>query len=556
MLCNYCNADLNPEDRICPVCGKPVGGISSMVNQDIGNIPNNINNIPEDVMEDLDKSIFEPLQPQGANVEESQVVEEQHVMNEEIPLVFADQSVVSDEPKIIEEQNSNMYNSIQPPVVENVVSSVSDNLNVSETKKHKRNMWMVPMILIIFLVIILGFVFYISRSSKMIFNNLINKTYKQINSSMIIDVKNIKGSMSLQTEISTTDESLNEIFEILNNIYLAADYEIDYENEEAFIKLNTKYNNEKLVDADVFLEDSKGYVLLKDVYSKYLSTDVDGFDEIFEEVEITDEHKIIVSEAKKALTKSLKSEYFTKEKVSIKINNENVSVVKNSLILNAEVVEKIKKDFLTYLKDNDKFIASLSDVTETDKDEILTSIEDELKTFDSEATYSNNTEVTMSIYTSGLMNNIVKMDLVVTSEGEKTTIEFTEESENNYSIVLNSAGSTINGSIKLLENNDETTKVEVSLTEPTSGTTIGLTIGMSVKYNTKLTNVDISNSVDVSTLTEEEANEIITKLLENKGIQNLMSAFGGISSGGLYDYEDKIICGDDAECYYGDELIY
>ena len=46
---------------------------------------------------------------------------------------------------------------------------------------------------------------------------------------LVTDVKNMKGSRSLQTNISTQDESSNGIFEILNNIYLGADYEIDYE---------------------------------------------------------------------------------------------------------------------------------------------------------------------------------------------------------------------------------------------------------------------------------------------------------------------------------------
>ncbi len=541
MLCKYCNADLKPEDKICPVCEKPVDETNNLINE---NVVNQVGNV-SDGIEDIDQSLFAPLEPQNSNVQPEQ---EQLPENEILDLT--------------QEQNNNYINdSIQMPSEVNVVNNIPVN-PVSEigNKEHKNPMKFIPIIIFIFLVILLAFTFYVSRSPKMIFNNLINKTYKELNSSIVTDVKNMKGNISLQTNILSSDDVSSEIFEILNNIYLGADYEIDYENKTTLVKLNTKYDNERLLDADVYLKNNKGYILLKDVYSKYLSTDVDDFDNMFEQVEVTEDHKVVLSEVKKAIIKSLKSDYFTKEKVDIKLNNETVAVTKNSLVLKEEVAEKIEKDVLISLKNNDKFITSLSTVTETTKDEILTSIEDELESLNSDAD-SSDTEITMSIYTKGLMNDLVKMDLVVASEGEKTTIEFTEETDNNYSIVLNGAGSTVNGSIKLLENTDETTKVEVSLTDSTSGTTIGLTIGMSIKYNAELTNVDISNSVDANTLTEEAADEIMTKLLENKGIQNLMGAFEGItyndpSYDNMDEYGNEITCGDGVECYYDYELIY
>lgn len=547
MLCKYCNADLKPEDKICPVCGKPVEDTNEIINQNVVNQGVNVSNVVEDNIEDIDPSLFEPLEPQKSN---HQLEQEQLLENK-----------VSD---LTQEQNSNINKSIQMPSEVNVINNIPVNpINETGNKERKNPMQFIPIIVFIFLIVVLAFAFYISRSPKMIFNNLINKTYKRINNNMVTDIKNIKGSMSLQTNISTSDESSNEIFEILNNVYLGTNYEIDYENKTALVKLNTKYDNEKLLDADLYLKNNKGYVLLKDIYSKYISTDVEGFDSMFNQVKITDDHNLVISEVKKAITKSLKSEYFSKEKVDIKVNNENISVTKNSLVLNEEVAKKIEKDVLVYLKDNDKFITSLSNITETTKDEILTSIEDELESLNSGTTNSSNTEMTVSIYTSGLMNNVVKIDLVVNSEGEKTAVEFTEETENNYSIVFSSAGSTVTGTVKLLENTDENTKIEVSLAEPTSGTTIGLTISMSVKYNTELTNVDISNSVDVNTLTEKETNEIMNKLMENKGIKNIMEAFNGLSYGNpsyddMYDYEDEyeLICGDDVECYFDYELNY
>lgn len=496
MFCKYCNADLKPSDKVCPVCEKPINDVDGVAN------------VAEDTFEDIDQSLFAPLESSDYNVVPEQQVEDLLLAEEQVNKNEIDNSEVSKKAleKLKELQEMNELNEPRKSF---------------ESKEYKNPMSYVPVIILVFLIMLLGFGFFLSRSPKMVFNTLINKVYKEINNNVITNIKNVKGNMSFQTNISVPDNQSNVIFEILNNIYFNADYEMDYENKKMLVKLNTKYDNEKLVDVDLYAEDNKGYIFLKDAYKKYISTDIEDLDDVFEKIEINDDYKIILSEVKNAVNKALKSEYFTKSREKIIVNNKNVSVIKNSLVINYDTAKQLATDILTYLSDSKSFTNSLSNISEINQDEIISSIEEEIQTINSYNAASNKNKVIVSIYTTSLTNEVIKMDISVEGDIEKTTLEFIKDSDDSYNIILKSGDITVNSNINLLEQSDGTQKVAISVTEPTSGTNFNLTVNTSVKYNTNLTTVDVRDSVDVDSLTEEETNQIMTQLMESKGIQKL-----------------------------------
>lgn len=523
MLCRKCSAILEPEDKFCHICGEVVNSLQENI----------VDAEPEIIDIESTMNIGQPI---IGEVPQSTI-----------------NSIVEEKPQLVDEYQEQNNCSQLPPQVNTV-----NNEYVYENKETKKSniKWLLPIIIIVLLVGIIGFIFYISRSPKVLFNSFINKAYKELNNNIVNDINSISGTISLQPNISTKDET-NEIFEILNNVYINAEYEIDYEKKEALVKLDTQYEKEDLLDLDVYFEDEKGYVLIKDVYDKYLSTDVDGFDDMFEKVEFTDDHRIVIEEAKKSITKSLKSEYFEKETTEIKVGGETISVAKNSLVIDRETAKQLEIDVLTYLKDNDKFVSSLSNVEKESENYIIDSIDDRLKELE-DKDISGDDEIIISIYTKGLMNEIVKLEVEMDVEESEISLSLTEESKNNYSINIISGEITYIGSVKILDNNSDNSTVQFSLTEKESGSTIGFSVGMSVKYNTELTNVDISDSQSADSLTEEESNEIMVKLMEREGIVNLITNLQEIvnSNSNYDDYYEGITCGDGVECYYGDEIIY
>ena len=503
MECKKCNAPLSAEDKFCPICGEPVENIE---------IIDNIETI--NPIQETSNEVNRPIQ------------------------------VPSDAAPIVDDINNNM-------VSENLMSS-NVATNNFEHKKGKTGLTILIVAIVIVLLGICGFIYFVSRSPKMVFNSFVGKVYEKLDMN-VVDVKTLSGSFSLQTKISTQDDS-NEIFEFLNKVFIGADYEIDYNNKTMLIKLNTKYDNEELLNADMYLKDQKAYVLLKGIYDEYISTDVEGFDDsIFDEMKFTSDHRTILEEVKNALTKSLRSEYFDKENADITINGKQVKTTKNSLVLDAKTVKSIAKDFLTYLKDNDAFITSASNVTDMSKDDIIASINEGLSSIETLET-TNTDSMLVSLYTKGLKNDIVRVEISYNEDGEKQYIAITEESDNKALIDSSINGQKITGIIEVKETNGKQS-VEISFTDSESKTTIGLILSSSAEYNKSLSSINTNNSIDISELTEDEYYEITSKLMEKEGVQQLIEAFSGLSFGyddSLLDCEDY----DDPYCSYDSDDDY
>ena len=489
MQCKNCGAILDAQNDVCPNCGV-------RVNVDVDNSQENLNvQLVNDVP-----------------IEESPVQE---------PI------------------------NIVPPVqnIGNISEDVAVFNNNYEQKKSKKGIVAFIVTLVILVVGLLGFTFYITRTPKMVFNGFVNKLFKEVESSMV-DFDTMKGSLTLQTSLSTNDES-SEILDIINDIFVSIDYEIDYTKKDALLGINTKYDNDKLLNLDVYLKDNKGYVLLEDLYDKYISVDVGDIDSLFETTDVKDS-KTVFSEVRSAITKSLKNEYFTKSKEEITIDGKKVEVTKNILSLDKNG-EAIAKDVLTYLNNSDKFVESFSNISKLEKNEIKSMIEEELKSLEG-SNSSVQHKVSLSIYTKGLMNEVVGVELSYVEGDDEMLIRFIEESDNNFVFEL-SAEEKLKGKVKLTENADKTI-IDFEMSDETVDNKIGLTITSYVDYGSKLSSVNVTNSVDVNELTEEDQTEIVTKLMENQVVQKLMEQIGGLSFGN----EDDIYNDDDY--YYEDDYYY
>lgn len=498
MQCKNCGALLNAESEVCTMCGAPVEKV--------------------------------PAHPEVVNVQ-----------NDEKPEVVEEVSI--QEPGLVVTPTINSEN------ISEGVAMFNGHHNDYEPKKSKFGIVVLVGIIIVVLVGLLGFVFYLTKSPKMIFNGFINKMYKSAQNVMV-DLDTVGGSFAIQTNISTNDES-NEILNIINDIFVEFDYELDYNNKTAFTKISTKYDDEKLIDLDVYLKDSTGYVLLKDIYSKYISVALEeDIDSIFESVKYLDDQKIVLSELKTAITKSLKSEYFATDKEKITINNQKVNTTKNSLEL--DNIDDIATDFLTYLKNSNKFINSASKILNISEAEVQSNLEESLSSLKEDQLEATYDDTELSIYTKGLMNEVVMIELSMEVDDKEEYLRFTVEDVNNINIEISSSEINLNGHIKMTKE-EEKDIIELTLEHSQSDMKLGLIFSYSVDYNQKLNNVDVNNSVDVNSLTEDEYNEISTKLMEIPGVQKLFEALNGLSFG----YEDPSLeCVDGVDCYYEDDYYY
>lgn len=503
MQCKNCGALLNAESKVCTMCGTVVKN--------------------DDVDEVIDVNV-----DTNNGVKDNSIVSENEVTEEPANVsVGINENVVPTVPT----QN----NSIREDV------AMFNNSSDFEQKKSKKGLVIAFIVVLLILLGVGGFALFTMKSPKKVFSSFINDIYGKMDSSIALDFDTMTGTYDFKINVSTTDET-NTMFEILNNISLSGKVGIDYPNNIALVTIDSDYDNSKLLNASVYFKDKKGYILLNNIFDKYLAVEIEEFDSIFERTETNADVKLILKEVKDAINKSLKSKYFTKEKVD--------GFTKNTLVLNEKNTYEILTSILTTLKDKEDFLTTVANITGETTTQLKENIESSLEEF-SEVDETSEGKYEISVYTKGLTSEFVKLEVNMDFDEEKQSIVITKEDEENYTLkYVDSYDEETTGKIKITTKNDKT---NVSFSMTSEGTTIGFEIGFSAKYNDKIDGVNVNNSASIDELTEEEYNEIYTKLMEQPGVVKLMEALNNLSFG---FEEPELECADGVDCYYDDEYYY
>lgn len=438
----------------------------------------------------------------------------------------------------------NQDSSLVPPTLNNNV----DNSHQEEPKPKKKNKMVLPLIIIlIFIVGVVAVFLLVFNNPKKIFGKTISNAfsylYENLDNANKYDTTS--GTVSLSYELTADDESMQSVFDMVNGIDFNFAYAVDYKNKLMNFDLDSTYNNEKLLNLSVYGENGKGYVLLKDIYDKYLSTDIAGYEEIFNTTKNQTEVKTILKSAEKALNKALTNDDFVKSEETIKINGKDVKVTNNALVLNNKNFNRIIKSVLTTLKNDADFISAVNKISNDEDVDTKATLEDAIDNI-GEVDPDDKTTITISIYTKSILKEFVGLNIEVKEE-TTTVISFIKTNENTYSFVAKEGNDEVlNGTIKLDVKNDSNggnSNMELTMDIPTM-MSVKLDVKSTFKYDAKFNKVDVTNSVDAAALTEVEANAIMTNLMANPGlaklITNMQTLTGGLITGdaALYDNND------------------
>lgn len=411
-------------------------------------------------------------------------------------------------------------------------TSEPTNFGSQPTKNTKNKKIFIGLFVVIVLIVVALFTcIAMLATPKKVFETAIEKVFNNTDKISADDIKTISGNLSLDANITANDS--NEIYDLINNIDLKLNYGFDYENKKMNVDLDTTYKNDELLNVDMTTKNDTAYIYLENVFDKYIATPIDGFSEIFESQDMIDDANIIVDEVEKAIKESFKDEYFSSEDEKITLNGKEVKVTKNILTLNSKNSEKLIKDIAKKLN-NDTFVKGVANLTSEDASKIkegLESVQDE--------TFEMEEEITISIYTKGMMKEVVGFE----AKEAENFITILEDTKNNYKFTIKVEDEKIDGNVKITEKNDN---VEIDLTIKFEETKVNIKISSSYKYNEKIKDINISNSVAVDKLTTDEQNKITTNIFSNKAIMEIVeifsTQFGALSESSNtsydYDYED------------------
>lgn len=531
MKCKNCNIELSNDNSFCPSCGKNITELQSLglieqkeainINQDmvgqnfndgiqpdtsIENLNNNVepdiyaqtlsnNYQPENIGETINNSVEEPKTYQSFND-----------IQTETPAQNLNNLLDSELPYNIETQNS-----YQP------------SNNEGEPKKKPI---LFPIVMVILLLTLLGIggIFFsktlVKPTPRQIFNTAIKSAF--LNTTTLLDKNNdiINGTFSLKSNITgdNIDTSETKIFNILNNIFISAEYNIDYKNKVALVSFNSTYEDAELLKADVYFKNDKGYVLLNNVYDKYLSTDIENYNDMFTRFEYTGDHKIVIEEMQKAIISSLKDDYFIKE--------ETDGITKSILYLDITSGPALIKDIFTYLDNSPKFKTSLSNALDTEEKEINDYIKEVLNEF-KEPSYASGI-IKIAIYTDNKTKEFKKFEIKIEENNSEEIIIITKNDSKNYDYQYYLDAKEVYSGNVIIKSEGENTNIKSSMTM--EGCTVGLDINYSIKYNEVIKELDVSNNIDYATLTDEDFNTIYNKLINNAGFSKILSMYEDFTS--------------------------
>ena len=326
-------------------------------------------------------------------------------------------------------------------------------------------------------------------------------------------------------------EDLKELFDGVYSVNTTNDFKISADNKEVIsgkLSINSIYKDDeqytevsfgdesKSLTGNIYLKDSKAYIMLKDVFDKYYYLDMES-----DSTDYVDAYK----ELKKSIVKVV-NEYFTDDKFTLTKDSNNDKL---SISLTGKDGVTLVLKFYEEIKNNDEILGLFTD-DDTSLDEVKAGLKEDIDNLKEEMdSYSDEVVISYDIYLN--KNTLVKQeltieDMVLTITGEdsgditlisgSTTIVSGTYSKDNLNLKIST--NMINAEFSINRQNITEDKISgdyKTTIKLTSGrSTIDVTINTNVKYDksASIPNIDLSTAKNFDEMTDNELEEIYSKL--------------------------------------------
>ena len=361
---------------------------------------------------------------------------------------------------------------------------------------------------------------YKFNNPKNIVNNIITKAKSNIKESLnnVDDHSkyNISGLFKFDTNID--DEELK----ILKDIELQFNGEIDTKESIGNLDIGSKYQNEKLIDIKAYYEKDLVYLLLEDIYDKYLKINVKE-DEVTESIPKINLTKEEVETVFDALLNSFEKEVskldIKKVDTTITIDKETIDVINNYIELKDKEVNDFIIGIVSHLDSNQKFMDIMNKLTDNKAKEAFDGLKEGLKEEAFKGIYK------ICFYTDkGLLNKKL-ISIRQTMALDDLTLSFNVDKISDDEVLISMIADKLNYSVRIKKNSSVIVlKLNINL----DGEYIDIELNMNYEKINSISKPDLTNSKDINELTEEENKQINDKVLENDVLVKLMKKINSI----------------------------
>ena len=370
---------------------------------------------------------------------------------------------------------------------------------------------------------------YKFNNPKTIVNSLLGDAKENIKKSLVSDIGNDKYKVDgyLKVDANLGTES-SEITSLLKDLELAFSGEVDPSNSIGNIAINTKYKNDKLIDFKTYYENNIIYLLLDEIYDKYLK--IDSTEEQKNSVASTLPNINIKPKDMEtlidALIDSLKEEVnkldIEKTDATITVDGKDVNVINNYIELQNKEVSNFIKGIINNLKRNNNFTNTLKKLTDKDVEEILDEVSMGMTSDLFQGIYKIN------FYTDkGLFNKkLISIRQTITQQGITMSVNFDKINDDEIELSLSMMGMSY--SLRLKKTNSV---INLSLSESMLGMYFKIDLNMNYEKIKEITKPDISNNKNINELTEKEQKKIEENLANNKALEKFYKEIEKSSKG-------------------------
>ena len=377
----------------------------------------------------------------------------------------------------------------------------------------------------VILISIMGMLLYtkVYLTPKNIYMKALDKGINKVDNLFNHHYNNESGVISFDASVS----GYNDIYaNIINKLDFNISYNIDYKNSKFDADLDINYANQDLITANIYASDKKIYLKDNTLYNNYIKTDYDYTELLNGNNDNIKYTMKIIKEIKKAIQVSLEDKYFDNDIEFISIDNKSVKVTKNQLSLTYDEYVNVENNIYKYLSNSKTYIKNMAKLTNKKGDEIKSSLKRKINEKTNKA--SEREFITINLYTKGLTNKFVKLDI----HADNQVISFIKLSDETYSLSINTGTQIINTNIKLVNNNDMK-NIIIDCTE--NEKSINVKIAYSINHNNEFNNKEIKDYIDYSKLTENDNRNIRNNLINKPAYKELEQDISNIF-GGLYGY--------------------
>lgn len=440
-----------------------------------------------------------------------------------------------------------IYNNLIGEYYMEPIEQVNDDFNAKKPKKTKLIIGVAICLLIIIAVVVSYFCIF--NKPQYVFDRTIDKLFTEKTE----EVNSLKFNSDLKISVDTDDEDIKSSFDELRKYNLKMGLQMDMTTKKEIFDLGLEYDKQAVVDARWYYNNGEVYAYLDKIFDKYIEIELSeeekkNIADIFETAVTSKKqnetvNKILKEEIK---TQIKKEGNFKKESDQITIGEKSKKVTKYTLELSQKNLRNIISNLCVNLAKNEEFLKCFKD---ENLKENLNTLAEEIQ---SELPSSNEGILKISLYTKGILNKLVGVDVGIEVPEENIAVKLlvVKEKEKNYSYKLNvkSNGANIqvaNGKVefdiqknKNSENGKITINVEIS--KIIANLKANLELNYSVEIGNEIDEINVANSVKIEDLTDEDILTITKALEERPLIGEIISNLNELQSNSEDDFIDEI----------------